>query len=161
LGGAEVDDLDLAIWAEEDVLELRVAMRHAFAVDIRDRREDLLNDASNEVFAVASRRTEVRKRCVARAVPHYEIAIQVRNGWTLVIPGWRSLMMTCTSGLKRASTCSFSMELFGMILLHNVNSSLLKTDDRFLRYGCYQGIFVAGSTYRLKMKAEGMTALNP
>jgi hypothetical protein len=55
----------VATCVEEDVLEQRAAMRDAFAVDVRDRCEDLLDDASNESVAVAHRRTEVRKQCVA------------------------------------------------------------------------------------------------
>jgi hypothetical protein len=69
--------VSVAACVEEDVLELRVAMRDAFAVDIRDRRQDLLDDALNEVFAADRCRTEVRKACVAQAMLHHEIAIQI------------------------------------------------------------------------------------
>jgi hypothetical protein len=64
-GEAKVDDLDVAACVEEDVLEQQVAMRDAFAVDVRDRGDDLLDEASNELVAVAHRRTEVRKQCIA------------------------------------------------------------------------------------------------
>jgi hypothetical protein len=70
-------DLDVAACLEEDVLEQQVAMRDALAVDVRDRRDDLLDDASNESVAVAHRRTEVRKQCVALRVLHHEISIQI------------------------------------------------------------------------------------
>jgi hypothetical protein len=75
-GEVKVDDLDVAACVEEDVLEQRAAMRDALAVDVRDRGDDLFDDASNESVAVAHCRTEVRKQCVALRVLYYEILIQ-------------------------------------------------------------------------------------
>jgi hypothetical protein len=102
---------------EEDVLEQWVAMRNAFTVDVRDRREDLPDDASNESVAVGHRRTEVRKQCVARRVLHYGISIQIIGQERVHVndPGWRNLMMARTSQSKRASACSLAIEFFGMV----------------------------------------------